>query len=163
MMLPVSPETKISFGSQFYYTEKYDNRRMKMEQDKIFGYLVTMDLYGVEPGRCEDLQLGYDLLDKLPGHLGMHKQSLPHIYVTPSEWIGKGGLSGWVGLVESGIQLHTLSEKGFVSIDLYTCSYIDRTIIPGILEFVAKYYPYKNIETNFIERGLKYYKYAVGV
>lgn len=134
-----------------------------MGQDKIFGYLLAMDLYGVEPGRCEDLQLGYDLLDKLPGHLGMHKQSLPHIYFTPSEWVEKAGLSGWVGLVESGIQLHTLSEKGFVSIDLYTCSYIDRTIIPGILEFVAKYYPYKDIETNFIERGLKYYKYAVGV
>jgi S-adenosylmethionine/arginine decarboxylase-like enzyme len=163
MRLPVFPETKISFGSQFYYTEKYDNRRMKMEQDKIFGCLLTMDLYGVEPGRCQDLNLGYNFLDKLPGHLGMHKQSLPHIYVTPSEWTGKGGLSGWVGLVESGIQLHTLTEKGFVSIDLYTCSYIDRTIIPGILEFVNRYYPYKDIETNFIERGLKYYKYAIEV
>lgn len=134
-----------------------------MGQDKVFGYLLTMDLYGVEPERCQDLNLGYDFLDKLPGYLGMHKQSLPHIYVTPPEWVGKGGLSGWVGLVESGIQLHTLTEKGFVSIDLYTCSYIDHTIIPKILSFVTTYYPYKDIETNFIERGLKYYKHAVGM
>ena len=133
-----------------------------MGQDKVFGYLLTMDLYDVEPSRCQDLKLGYDFLYKFPDHIGMHKQSLPQIYVTPSKWAGKAGLSGWVGLVESGIQLHTLSEKGFVSIDLYTCSYIDHTLIPAILEFVTKYYPYKDVETNFIERGLKYYKDAIG-
>jgi S-adenosylmethionine/arginine decarboxylase-like enzyme len=134
-----------------------------MGQNKVFGYLLTMDLYDVEPSRCQDLNLGYDFLDKLPDHIGMHKQSLPHIYVTPPEWAGKAGLSGWVGLIESGIQLHTLSQKGFVSIDLYTCSYVDRVLIPGILEFVMKYYPYKDVETNFIERGLKYYKDAIGL
>jgi len=134
-----------------------------MEQSKIFGYLLTMDLYDVNPAKCEDLSLGYNFLNKLPEHIGMHKQSLPHIYVTPAEWAGKGGLSGWVGLVESGIQLHTLTDKGFVSIDLYTCSYIDQAIIPRILEFVARYYPNKERETNLIERGLKYYKDTVGL
>lgn len=128
-----------------------------MEKNKIFGYLLTMDLYDVDPGICQDLNLGYDFLDKLPDHIGMHKQSLPHIYITPSEWAGKGGLSGWVGVVESGIQLHTLTEKGFVSIDLYTCSHIDQTQVPGILEFVAKYYPHKDVETNLVKRGLRYY------
>lgn len=133
-----------------------------MGRDKVFGYLLTMDLYDVEPSRCQDLNLGYDILDKLPDHIGMHKQSLPHIYVTPPEWVGKAGLSGWVGLIESGIQLHTLSENGFVSIDLYTCSYLDHTQIPGILEFVVKYYPYRDVEINLIKRGLKYYKDAIG-
>ncbi len=128
------------------------------EKDRIFGYLLTIDLYGVESCRCQDLNIGYDFLDKLPVYIGMHKQSLPHIYVTPSKWTGKGGLSGWVGIIESGIQLHTLSDKGFVSIDLYTCSYIDQSMIPKILEFVNKYYPYKDVETNFMKRGLKYYK-----
>lgn len=128
-----------------------------MGHDKIFGYLLTIDIYGVEPSKCQDLNLGYDFLDKLPDYIGMHKQSLPHIYVTPSEWIGKGGLSGWVGLVESGIQLHTLTDKGFVSIDLYTCSYIGHALIPGILEFVKRYYPYEFSETNLIERGLEYH------
>lgn len=134
-----------------------------MGKHNIFGYLLTIDLYDVEPSKCQDLNLGYDFLDKLPDYIGMHKQSLPHIYVTPAKWAGKAGLSGWVGLVESGIQLHTLSKKGFVSIDLYTCSYIDHTLIPGILEFVNRYYPYKDIETNLIERGMKYYKYAIEV
>ncbi|MCK4825866.1 S-adenosylmethionine decarboxylase [bacterium] len=133
-----------------------------MVQGKVFGYLLTMDLYDVEPSRCQDLNLGYDFLDKLPVHIGMHKQSLPHIYVTPQKWVGKDGLSGWVGLVESGIQLHTLSEEGFVSIDLYTCSYLDHTQIPRILEFVMKYYPYKDVETNLVERGRQYYKDAMG-
>ncbi|MBW2644933.1 MAG: S-adenosylmethionine decarboxylase [Deltaproteobacteria bacterium] len=128
-----------------------------MGHDKVFGYLLTIDIYGVEPSKCQDLNLGYGFLDKLPDHIGMHKQSLPHIYVTPSEWIGKGGLSGWVGLIESGIQLHTLTDKGFVSIDLYTCSYIDHALVPGVLEFVKKYYPYEFSETNLIERGLEYY------
>jgi S-adenosylmethionine/arginine decarboxylase-like enzyme len=130
----------------------------KEEKDRIFGYLLTIDLYGIESSRCDDLRLGYDFLDKLPCYLGMNKQSLPHIYATPAEWIGKGGLSGWVGIVESGIQLHTLSDEGFVSIDMYTCSYLDQSMVPKILEFVHKYYPYKDVETNFVKRGLKYYQ-----
>ena len=128
-----------------------------MKREQVFGYLLTMDLYGVEPARCQDLNIGYDFLNTLPEHIGMHKQSLPHIYVTPPEWEGKGGLSGWVGLVESGIQLHTLTDQGFVTIDLYTCSHIGSDMIPNILHFVAKYYPYKEVETNLIKRGLKYY------
>jgi S-adenosylmethionine/arginine decarboxylase-like enzyme len=128
-----------------------------MKQEQVFGYLLTMDLYGVEPARCQDLNIGYDFLNRLPGHIGMHKQSLPHIYVTPPEWAGKGGLSGWVGLVESGIQLHTLTEQGFVSVDLYTCSFICEAMIPEILDFAAQSYPNREAETNLIKRGLKYY------
>ena len=129
-----------------------------MSYDRVFGYLLIIDLYDDKQSKCQDLNIGYDFLNKLPDHIGMHKQSLPHIYVTPSEWVGKGGLSGWVGLVESGIQLHTLTEKGFVSIDLYTCSYIDNTMVPGILKFVYQYYPYKDLEISLIKRGLKYYE-----
>jgi S-adenosylmethionine decarboxylase len=128
------------------------------EKDRIFGSLLTIDIYGVESGRCQDLNLGYDFLDKLPIEIGMEKQSLPHIYVTPSKWAGKGGLSGWVGIVESGIQLHTLSDTGFVTVDLYTCSSINQPMIPKILKFVNKYYPYEEVETNLVKRGLKYYK-----
>jgi hypothetical protein len=128
------------------------------ENDRIFGYLLTIDIYGVESSRCQDLNLGYDFLDKLPNNIGMEKQSLPHIYVTPSEWAGKGGLSGWVGIVDSGIQLHTLSDTGFVTVDLYTCSYLDKKMIPKILKFVDKYYPYEDVETNLMKRGSKYYQ-----
>ncbi len=129
-----------------------------MTQEKVFGYLLTMDLYGVESAKCQDLNIGYDFLNHLPGHINMKKQSLPHIYITPPEWEGKGGLSGWVGLVESGIQLHTLTERGFVSIDLYTCSFIDNRLIPNILVFVKRYYPYREVETNLIKRGLRYHQ-----
>ncbi|TFH46756.1 MAG: hypothetical protein E4G94_01745 [ANME-2 cluster archaeon] len=129
------------------------------EKNRIFGCLLTFDIYGVESWRCQDLNLGFDFLDKLPIEIGMEKQSLPHIYVTPSKWAGKGGLSGWVGIVESGIQLHTLSDTGFVTLDMYTCSHIDQKIVPKILKFVNKYYPYEDIETNLVKRGLKYYTY----
>ncbi len=131
-----------------------------MKKEHVFGYLLTMDLYGVEPERCRDLNVGYDFLNRLPEHIGMHKQSLPHIYVTPEQWEGKGGLSGWVGLVESGVQLHTLTDQGFVSVDLYTCSFIGEEMIPEILSFVGEFYPYREAETNLIKRGIKYYNDA---
>ena len=31
----------------------------EMREDRVFGYLLTMDLYGVEPVKCQDLNLGY--------------------------------------------------------------------------------------------------------
>jgi S-adenosylmethionine decarboxylase len=111
-------------------------------------------LYGCKEGACDDLSLCYKFLDDLVTKLKMTKQSPPFIFKSDEcKYPDKAGLSGWVPLIESGIQMHTLTPKNFISVDIYSCREFSVEHISG---FVKKYFAPKEIEVNYIERGLKY-------
>ena len=119
-----------------------------------FGYLLTVDLYDCRAGVCDNVQLCYDFLEEIVIVLKMSKQSPPFIFRSDQEkYPEKAGLSGWVPLIESGIQIHTLSRKNFVSIDVYSCGKFDPK---NIGEYCRKYFGAAKVETNFIERGVHY-------
>jgi S-adenosylmethionine decarboxylase len=119
-----------------------------------FGYLLTLDLYGCQEGTCDDLNLCYRFLEDLVILLNMTKQSPPFIFRSDeTTYPEKAGLSGWVPLIESGIQIHTLSPKNFISIDVYSCQNFS---IGHIENFAKNYFNCQEVEINYIERGLKY-------
>ncbi len=119
-----------------------------------FGYLLTLDLYGCKEGACDDLSLCYKFLEDLVQQLNMSKQSPPFIFKSDEiKYPDKAGLSGWVPLIESGIQIHTLTPKNFISIDIYSCK---KFITDHIKEYAQNYFDCKEVEMNFIERGVKY-------
>lgn len=125
-----------------------------MIKKEPFGYLMTLDLYGCKPGVCDDLSLCYRFLDDLVTELKMNKQSPPFIFKSDDKkYPDKAGLSGWVPLIESGIQIHTLTPKNFISVDIYSCGKFSSD---NIKEFTQKYFGCRQIEMNFMERGLKY-------
>ena len=119
-----------------------------------FGYLMTIDLYNCKEGACDDISLCYRFLEEIVVALNMKKQSPPFIFKSDEVlYPDKAGLSGWVPLIESGVQIHTLTPKNFISIDVYSCRKFE---LAHIDKFVGDYFSPKNIETNFIERGLRY-------
>lgn len=119
-----------------------------------FGYLLTLDLYDCKEGACDDIGLCYKFLEDLVSKLKMVKQSPPFIFHSDGTlYPDKAGLSGWVPIIESGIQIHTLSPKNFISIDVYSCKKFDST---DINEFVKDYFKCSEIESHFIERGIQY-------
>lgn len=119
-----------------------------------FGYLFTLDLYGCKEGVCDDISLCYGFLEDVVTKLQMTKQSPPFIFRSDAAlYPDKAGLSGWIPLIESGIQIHTLIPKNFISIDVYSCKKFETD---GIKEFVGRYFDPKEVEENFIERGVKY-------
>jgi S-adenosylmethionine decarboxylase len=120
-----------------------------------FGYLVTLDLYGCQEGASNDLTLCYDFLVGLVLHLGMTMQSPPYIFRSPDSFPDKAGLSGWVPMIESGIQIHTLIPKNFISIDIYCCRKFE---VDAVVAFASKMFHPKEVETNQISRGLKYHE-----
>lgn len=129
-----------------------------MSEAKIvpFGYLLTLDLYGCKEGTCDDLFLCYKFLEDLVRELKMSKQSPPFIFRSDEDkYPDKAGLSGWIPLIESGIQIHTLSKKNFISIDVYSCGEFSKESIRG---FVQDYFGCKEVEENYIARGLKYHE-----
>lgn len=119
-----------------------------------FGYLMTLDLYGCKEGLCDDLHFCYRFLEDLVEKLKMTKQSPPFIFKSDGrKYPDKAGLSGWVPLIESGIQIHTLTPKNFISIDVYSCGKFSTECIS---EFVQEYFGCKEVEMNYLHRGVKY-------
>lgn len=127
---------------------------MDNSKKEPFGHLMTLDLYGCKEGVCDDLNLCYNFLEDLVVKLQMKKQSPPFIFRSDaSMYPEKAGLSGWVPIIESGIQIHTLIPKNFISIDVYSCR---KFSTDHISEFAQKYFECKEVEVNYIERGIKY-------
>ena len=121
-----------------------------------FGQSLHVDLYGVSRELCDDLSFCYNLLDDLTTYLGMHKQSPPYIFHSPDEHFpDKAGLSGWVPLIESGISIHTLTVKEFVTIDIYTCGYLD---VAKTLRYLSDKLDATSYEAHHLIRGLKYHE-----
>ena len=121
-----------------------------------FGYSLLLDLYDCDKALCDDMDNCYDFLNKLVQFLGMHKQSEPTVVRTDHEQFpDKRGLSGWVALVESGIQIHTLTPKSFITIDIYSCRKFDRKHVG---DFVKKWFGAKSAEEHFLLRGERYHQ-----
>jgi S-adenosylmethionine/arginine decarboxylase-like enzyme len=120
-----------------------------------FGQSLHIDLYGVSREICDDLSFCYELLDDLTEFLGMHKQSPPFIFRSPEhEFPEKAGLSGWVPLIESGISIHTLTVKEFVSIDVYTCGHLD---IQKTIQWLSNLLSPTSYEHQYLVRGVNYH------
>ena len=125
-----------------------------MEENEPFGYLLTLDLYGCKEGFCDDLTLCYNFLEDIVVKLEMKEQAPPFIFRTDGVlYPDKAGLSGWIALIQSGIQIHTLSPKNFISVDIYSCLKFSRETM---IKFVQDYFQCKKVEMNYMERGVKY-------
>jgi len=121
-----------------------------------FGFQLLLDLYECKPGACDDLGLCYDFLEELVRVLKVEPQSPPFIFRTDGKrFPDKAGLSGWIPLVESGVQIHTLTPKDFISIDIYSCRPFD---VESLKAFVQSTFSPRRIDEQFLERGLDYNK-----
>ena len=116
-----------------------------------WGFQLIIDCFGCDESACCDLDRGYEFLDKITVHLGMTKKTQPYIFKTcETTFPGKPGYSGWVPIIESGIQIHTSANNRFISIDVYSCKPFSNE---DVLEFVQAWFQPKKIETFFIHRG----------
>ena len=128
-----------------------------VQKGEPFGYLLTLDLYSCKEGVCDDVTLCYNFLEDIVEELKMKKQSPPYIFRSDGVmYPDKTGLSGWVPLIESGIQIHTLSPKNFISIDVYSCKKFG---IDTVASFARDYFSAEKVEQNFIIRGVEYGNY----
>ncbi|MDO8430701.1 MAG: adenosylmethionine decarboxylase [Candidatus Taylorbacteria bacterium] len=122
-----------------------------------FGEHITIDGYGGNEHLLNDKTEVLSCLNDLPTLLGMKKLAEPVVYFAKGNDIKDPG--GWTGIVvieESHISIHTFPKRGFVSADVYTCKNGMNTDF--ILDYFKKKFELKDIETNFIKRGMKYPK-----
>ncbi|WAL61907.1 S-adenosylmethionine decarboxylase family protein [Thermocoleostomius sinensis] len=120
-----------------------------------FGQSLHVDLYGVSKAICDDLSFCYQLLEDLTNLLNMHKQAPPFIFRSPDDQFpDKAGLSGWVPLIESGMSIHTLTLRRFVSLDIYTCGDLN---IEETIAFLYERLQAESHEQHYLVRGVMYH------
>ena len=120
-----------------------------------FGWHLTLDGYGGEPGRLADVELVRAWLDELPDALGMSKLIEPClIEVGARNQKDPGGVTGFVLVAQSHLSVHTFPRRGFLSADVFTCQ--DQLDHERIRQSLITTFELDDVETNLIARGTRY-------
>ena len=121
----------------------------------MFGMHLTLDIKEVNIGLTTNYEYVYEVLDKMPNHLGMTKMELPHIV----KWLDKGakipGISGFVMIAESHISIHTFPEMNYIFMDIFSCREFD---VEKTIQWVKDRFKVTDIKvaSNIIKRGLTF-------
>lgn len=133
-----------------------DNEPLK--DVKPFGYSFLLDMYECRKGVADDMELHYRFLENLVDAIGMTRMSQPVVIHGPRKngvelYPEKAGVSGWVPLIESGIQIHSIEPTRFITLDVYSCNRFDESIVRRMAK---EYFEFNRSEEHFINRGTAY-------
>ena len=123
-----------------------------------FGYSYYLDMYNCRVGAANDLELHYRFLERVVDKIGMTRMSQPVVMHGPIKngyemYPDKAGVSGWVPLIESGIQIHSMEPTRFITLDVYSCNRFDKTII---LDYARECFGLDKAEEHYFARGTGY-------
>ena len=118
-----------------------------------FGYLLALDLYDCKDTTLCDVGRAYGFLEAVVAALGVNKQAPPYVVISPPEYIDKVGITGWVPLIESGIQIHTIQPRRYVSIVVHCCRKINERAIRDI---ASSFFEPRDCVSQTITCGKKY-------
>ncbi|MBS3132763.1 adenosylmethionine decarboxylase [Candidatus Woesearchaeota archaeon] len=125
----------------------------------MFGPHLTLDFYGCDKKKLSDKKFVHKILSEMPDNLGMNKFSEPQVTEVPSQGqnsFDRGGITGFVILVESHMTIHTFPEDGYASFDIFSCKEFDTRYAADLL---MKRLAAAKVETNFITRGREFVKH----
>jgi S-adenosylmethionine/arginine decarboxylase-like enzyme len=127
-----------------------------------FGYELLLDCYGCDKFTADgghlidDVTHVYNFLEEAIVVLDVTKQAPPYVFRTTKEFLDKVGISAWIPLVESGIQVHTIVPKNYVSIDYFTCTIIDDWMEENLMQLAKRYFFPRRMDKRLILRGIEY-------
>ena len=114
-----------------------------------------VDGYGADLEILRDHTKLKNLLQDVPGLMGMHTISEPVVVeVGPKNRKDPGGLSGFVLIAESHFSFHTFPNRGFITLDVYTCqNEIDHE---KLLAIFKELFRFKAVDVYIQKRGINY-------
>ena len=119
----------------------------------MFGPHLMVEAYGCPNELLKDLTRISDFLDGLPALLDMTKIMPPYVFkysgAVPDDW----GISGVVLIAESHISVHTFPDKGFITLDIFSCREFD---VDGAIKYFSDYFNPERIEKQLIMRGREF-------
>lgn len=119
----------------------------------MFGPHLILEAYGCPTELLGDLTKVSNVLDEYPTQLEMTKIMPPYVFrysgTVPDDW----GVSGIVLIAESHISIHTFAEKGFVTLDIFSCKDFD---VDAAVKFFQEKFQPERIEKQLIMRGREF-------
>lgn len=113
-----------------------------------YGLLLALDGYGAPSEVCADPLVLSNFLERFPGEIGMRALGCPEIVHVDEP--GVRGLSGFTFIIESHISVHTYEERGFISVDVYSCRSFD---IEFATARIVDTFNLVSFETKVLTRG----------
>jgi S-adenosylmethionine decarboxylase len=118
-----------------------------------FGLHLTLDGYGGSYERLTNLDAIYEFLDTCPDMIHMTKIMPPYVFKyhgkVPDDW----GVSGFVLIAESHISIHTFPERGYLSVDIFSCKDFD---YQQAVDYATEMFGIARHEINLLDRGLEF-------
>ena len=119
-----------------------------------FGLHVTIDASGCDKRKLASQSLVYDILNRLPGKIGMSKMTLPYV----CKWMdkfsdGTEGISGIVMIAESHISIHTFPDQDYVFMDVFSCRNFETD---KAINYLISAFGAKKFKTNVFKRGVDF-------
>jgi len=118
-----------------------------------FGQHLTLDGYGCRYEPLTNLDLIYQFLDQCPDLIHMTKIMPPYVFKYRGKVAKDWGLSGFVLIAESHISIHTFPERGYLSLDIFSCKEFDHE---RAVAYVTELFGITRHETNLLDRGLEF-------
>jgi len=120
-----------------------------------FGVHYMLDGYGADLHLLKDKKALKNILMEVPKEMGMYAICEPQVVeVGPNNKKDPGGVSGFVMIAESHVSFHTFPNRGFVTIDVYTCQN-DLDTEKLTHKFVEKF-KITNHDERVVKRGVRY-------
>ncbi|HWG85105.1 MAG TPA: adenosylmethionine decarboxylase [Deinococcales bacterium] len=117
-----------------------------------FGPHLMIDGYHASQEKLADVELIRSVLDRLPEEMEMTKIMPPQVF-RYGEGTDESGVTGVVIIAESHIAIHTFPDRGFLSVDVFSCKDFD--VSRAVTNLVAAF-DIGRYDTYFINRGKEY-------
>ncbi len=114
---------------------------------------LIIDGYGVDPGKANDLNFIFDVLDRTPDEIGMTKIMPPYVFRYCGVQEQDMGISGIVLIAESHISIHTFPVHGHINIDIFSCKEFDAE---AVIDAMRRNFNAAHVKTHILKRGLEY-------
>jgi S-adenosylmethionine decarboxylase len=119
-----------------------------------FGEHLMVDGYGGSFTALSSKDKIFQFLSELPGILNMEAFGGPEVYLCENDTMkDSGGYSGVVAIKESHISIHSFPQRGFATMDIYTCNTLDRDTV---LNYTKNLFSFTDLEVYFQLRGTRF-------
>ncbi len=119
----------------------------------MFGPHLVLEAYGCPKDLLADLGLVSRTLDAYPAKLDMTKIMPPYVFSYHGTVEDDWGVSGVVLIAESHISIHTFPDKGFVTLDIFSCREFD---IDQAIEYFSSVFQPESYEKQVLMRGREF-------